>query len=154
MAKGEDRTGDPARAASLALTEATKSPQSFKRWSDSVHGLSLSTSPVREVGKRSQLVVVAVRNTKKNDASIVPGQPEIYLETMDSKGKPLQVEVIKTLATETTAIDNTIPAGTTRYYALVYEKPILGVRQRLRVIVGQTIAADEPASASLTTSNR
>jgi hypothetical protein len=152
--KFEDRTKDPARAASLALTDATRSPKSFNKWSDSVHGLSLSTSPVREVGKRSQLVVVAVRNTKKVDARIIPGQPELYLETVDGKGRPLQIEVVKKLATETTATDDLIPAGATRYYAVVYETPILGARQRLSVIVGQTVAADEPATASLTSSKR
>ena len=153
-AKLDDRTNDPARAASLALTEATRSPKSFKKWSDTVHGLSLSTSPVREVGKRSQLVVVAVRNTKKIDARIIPGQPEIYLETVDGKGRPLQVEMVKKLATETTATDGLIPADAIRYYAVVYETPILGARQRLSVVVGQTIAADEPATASLTSSKR
>src|SRR5215470_10026908 len=153
-AKFEDRTKDPALAASLALTEATRSPRSFNKWSDSVHGLSLSTSPVREVGKRSQLVVVAVRNTKKVDARIIPGQPELYLETVDGKGRPLQIEVVKKLATETTATDDLIPAGATRYYAVVYETPILGTRQRLSVIVGQTLAADEPVTASLTSSKR
>jgi len=153
-AKLEDKTHDPARAASLALTEATRSPKSFKKWSDTVHGLSLSTSPVREVGKRSQLVVVAVRNTRKVDARIISGQPEIYLETVDGKGRPLQIEVVKKLATETTATDGLIPADAIRYYAVVYETPILGARQRLSVIVGQTIAADEPATASLTSSKR
>jgi hypothetical protein len=152
--KLDDRTKDPARAASLALTEATRSPKSFKKWSDSVHGLSLSTSPLREVGKRSQLMVVAVRNTKKVDARIIPGMPEIYLETVDGKGRPLQIEVVKKLATETTVTDDLIPAGATRYYAVVYETPILGARQRLSVIVGQTVAADEPATASLTSSKR
>ncbi len=153
-AKLDDKTKDPARAASLALTEATRAPKSFKKWSDTVHGLSLSISPVREVGKRSQLVVVAVRNTKKVDARIIPGQPEIYLETVDGKGRPLQIEVVKKLATETTATDGLIPADSIRYYAVVYETPILGARQRLSVIVGQTIAADEPATASLTSSKR
>jgi hypothetical protein len=153
-AKLGDRTRDPARAASLALTEATRSPKSFKKWSNTVHGLSLSTSPVVEVGKRSQLVVVAVRNTKKVEARIIPGQPEIYLETVDGKGRPLQIEVVKKLATETTAADGLIPAGATRYYAVVYETPILGARQRLSVVVGQTVAADEPATASLTSSKR
>ena len=149
----EDKSDDPARAASLALTEASGSPASFKRWSDSVHGLALSVSPPREIGKRSQLVVIAVRNTQKADACILPGQPEIYLETIDGKGKPLHVEQVKKLAIETTAKDNTIPAGAIRYYALVYETQALGVRQRLRVAVGQTTAADEPATANLT-SNR
>jgi hypothetical protein len=153
-AKLDDKTHDPARAASLALTEATRSPKIFKKWSDTVHGLSLSTSPVREVGKHSQLVVVAVRNTRKVDARIIPGQPEIYLETVDGKGRPLQIEVVKKLATETTATDGLIPADAIRYYAVVYETPILGARQQLSVVVGQTIAADEPATASLTSSKR
>jgi hypothetical protein len=153
-AKLDDKTKDPARAASLALTEATRSPKSFKKWSDTVHGLSLSISPVREVGKRSQLVVVAVRNTRKVDARIIPGQPEIYLETVDGKGRPLQIEVVKKLATETTATDGLIPADAIRYYAVVYETPILGARQQLSAVVGQTLAADEPATASLTSSKR
>jgi hypothetical protein len=153
-AKPEDRTDDPARAASLALTEATRSPKSFKKWGDPVHGLSLATSPVQEVGKRSQLVIVAVRNTKNVDARIVAGQPEIYLDTVDGKGRPLQIEVVKKLATESTVKDDLIPAGATRYYAVVYETPILGARQRLRVIVGKTAAADEPATASLNSSKR
>jgi len=76
------------------------------------------------------------------------------MDTVDRKGKPLQVEVVKKLATETTATDDLIPAGATRYYAVVYETPILGARQRLRAIVGQTIAADEPATANLTSSKR
>jgi hypothetical protein len=152
--KLDNKTKDPARAASLALTEATRSPKTFKKWSDTVHGLSLSTSPLREVGKRSQLVVVAVRNTRKVDARIIPGMPEIYLETVDGKGRPLQIEVVKKLATETTVTDDLIPAGATRYYSVVYETPILGARQRLSVIVGQTVAADEPATANLTSSKR
>src|SRR5262245_15654664 len=153
-AKLDDNTDDPSRAASLALTEATRAPKSFKKWSDPAHGLSLSTSPVQEMGKRSQLVIVAVRNTKDVDARILPCQPEIYLDTVDSKGRPLQIEVIKKLATETTAKDDLIPAGAIRYYAVVYETPIQGARQRLRVIVGQTVAADEPATTSLTSSKR
>ena len=153
-AKPNDRADDPARAASLALTEATRSPKSFKKWGDPAHGLSLSTSLVQEVGKRSQLVIIAVRNTKDVDARILPGQLEIYLDTVDSKGRPLQIEVIKKLATETTAKNDLIPAGAIRYYAVVYETPILGARQRLRVIVGQTVAADEPATANLTSSKR
>jgi hypothetical protein len=153
-AKFDGKTHDPARAASLALTEATRSPKSFKKWSKTVHGLSLSTSPVREVGKRSQLVVIAVRNTKKTDARIIPGQPEIYLETVDGKGVPLQIEVVKKFATETTATDGLIPAGAIRHYAVIYETPIMGARQQLSAVVGQTIAADEPATASLTSSKR
>jgi hypothetical protein len=145
--KGKDN--NPARAASLALTEATKFPKSFRKWSDTVHGLSLSLSPVREVNKESQVVAVAVRNTKKSDARILPGQPRVYLETLDGKGRPIQIESVRALARDTTARDELIPAGEIRYYAVAYEAPIMGARQRLKIGVGQTVAADEPVTANL-----
>src|SRR5262245_13524918 len=141
---------DPARAASLVLTEATRSPRNFRKWSDTVHGLSLSVSPVREVNKRMQAVVIAVKNTRKKNARIMPDQPRIYLETIDSKGRPLQIEPVRMFAVESTVSGEIIPAGEIQYYAIVYEPQILGARQRLRVAVGQSVAADEPATASLT----
>lgn len=149
--KLDRKKGDPIRA---ALDEAAKSPKQFKRWSDSTHGLSLSVSPVQEMDKRSQLVVIAVRNTKNSDARILPSQPEITVETIDDKGKPLHIEVVKKLGVQTTATNDVIPGGATAYYALAYESRTLGARQRLRVAVGQTIAADEPATAGLTSANR
>jgi hypothetical protein len=152
--KGAAKNNDPVRNASLALTEATKSPKNFKKWSDSVHGLSLSVSPIQEVGKHSQMVVIAVRNTKSKDARIIPGQPEVYLETLDGKKRPIHIEAVRKLAIDTTAVDEVIPGGETRYYAVVYETPIMGARQRLRVAIGQTTAADEPATVNLTSSNR
>ena len=152
--KSDLRSSDPARVASLALSEATRSPRSFKKWSDSVHGLSLSITPVQDVGKNAQLVVIAARNKKKSDARIVPGQPDIYLETVDGKGRPLQIEPVRELATDTTATDGVIPRGETRYFALVYEAQVMGARQRLRAVVGQTTSADEPATANLKSSKR
>jgi hypothetical protein len=146
-AKWDQKTKDPVRAASLALTEATRHPESFKKWSDSVWGLSLSISPARQVGKRSQVVVIAVRNTRNKDAHILPEQPHLTVETGDDKGRTLQIEDVKKIGVQTTVTDDVIPGGETRYYALVYETPILGARQRLRVAVGQTNAADEPATA-------
>jgi hypothetical protein len=152
--KSDFQSSDLARVASLALTEATRSPRSFKKWGDSAHGLSLSISPVRDVSKKAQLVVIAARNKKKTDARIVPGQPDIYLETVDGKGRPLQIEPVRKLATDTTATDGVIPGGETRYYALVYEAQVMGARQRLRAVVGQTTSADEPATANLKSSKR
>lgn len=149
--KLDRKKGDPVRA---ALDEASKSPKQFKRWSDSIHGLSLSVSPIQEMDKRSQLVVVAVRNTKSTEARILPSQPEITVETIDDKGKPLHIEVVKKLGVQTTATNDVIPGGAIAYYALAYESRALGTRQRLRVAVGQTIAADEPATAGLTSANR
>ena len=148
------KSKNPALAASLALTEATKTPGTFKKWSETTHGLSLSVSPVREVDKNSQLVVVAVRNTRKQPARIVPGQPGITLETVDGKKRPIQIEPIRTLAVDTTVADGTIAPGATEYYSVVYETPMMGARQRLRIAIGHIRAADEPATLDLTSSNR
>jgi hypothetical protein len=95
------------------------------------------------------LVVLAVRNSKKADARVVPGQPEIYVQTSADKDRLVTVDSIRKLAVHTTATDGLIPGKGTAYYAVVYEAPILGARQQLRVAVGKTTAADEPAVASL-----
>jgi hypothetical protein len=99
-------------------------------------------------------VVVAVRNTQASAIQVVPGAPDIYVQTLDAKGNPLQFEQVKKFGVETTALNSSIPAGATCYYALVYETPILGASQRLRVSVAQINAADEPAAAELTSSTR
>ncbi|MGA9772974.1 MAG: hypothetical protein WBV94_28340 [Blastocatellia bacterium] len=143
---GDDRT----RVVATALAEAVRAPNSFKKWSDPVHGLAVSVSQVREVDAHSRLVVIAVRNTEATTIQVAPGAPDIYVQTLDKKGYPLQIEQIKKLVTETTTINSSIPAGATCYYALVYETPILGASQRLRVSVAQVNAADEPSSAELT----
>jgi hypothetical protein len=146
--------GDPARAATNALTEAVKSPKDFKKWSDPVHGLAVSLSQVREVDDRTRVVVVAVRNTQASAIQVVPGAPDIYVQTIDAKGNPLQFEQVKKFGIETTAVNSSVPTGATCYYALVYETPILGASQRLRVAIAQVNAADEPAAAELTSSTR
>ena len=146
--------GDPDLAARNALAEAIKSPHLFKKWNDPVHGLAVSLSPVRDVDNHSRVVVVAVRNTEGATIRVVQGTPDIYVQTMDMKGNPLQLEQVKKLGVESTSIHGAIPAGATCYYALVYETPILGASQHLRVAVAQINAADEPSAAELTSSRK
>lgn len=146
--------GEPNLAAHNALAAAIKSPANFKRWGDPVHGLSVSLSEVRDVDNRSRVVVIAVHNTKSTAIRVVQGAPDIYVQTLDKKGNPLQVEQIKKLEVQTTTVDNAIPAGATCYYAVVYETPVLGASQRLRVSIAQINAADEPTSAELTSTVR
>jgi hypothetical protein len=146
--------GEPSLAAHNALAVAIKSPGTFKKWGDPVHGLSVSLSQVRDVDNRSRVVVVAVRNTEGTAIRVVQGAPDIYVQTLDKKGNPLQVELIKKLDVQTTAVNGAIPAGATCYYAVVYETPVLGASQRLRVAIAQINAADEPSSAEMTSSVR
>ncbi len=140
---------DPGMVAKNALAQATKDPKQFKRWTKPRHGLAVSTV-AREINEQSRLVIVAVRNIKSEAVQIMPGHPDIFIETLNEHGQPLQVEQVRKLHVETTTTSSVLPAGATIYYALIYETPLLGVKQHLRVAVGQINATDEPASTSLT----
>jgi hypothetical protein len=75
----------------------------------------------------------------------------VYVQTFDDKGKTLQLEQVKRLYVESTSLEGRLSKGELAYYAIVYEAPVLGALQRLRVSVSQTEAADEPATAALGT---
>ncbi len=134
---------------SAALAEALRTTDSFRSWGEEAHGLAISAMPVRDLNGRYQLAVFAVRNNKKRAARLVPGQPEINIETLDDKGRLLTAATVKKLGEHTTAVGKVIPGRAVEYYAVAYEAPILGFRQRLRVAVGTTTAADEPAIVAL-----
>ncbi|MDQ3257127.1 MAG: hypothetical protein M3R15_25095 [Acidobacteriota bacterium] len=140
---------DSSTVAKTALAQATTDPKQFKRWTKPLHGLAVSTV-ARELGEWSRLVIVAVRNQKSEAVQIMPGHPDIFIETMNEQGQPLQVEQIKKLHVETTTSSSVVPAGAIVYYALVFETPMLGAKQHLRVAVGQINATDEPATADVT----
>jgi hypothetical protein len=128
-----------------------------KKWTPAAHGLSIATSIPKDFNDKdgSAIVIVAVSNILPEPLRIVPGQPDLAVETRDDQGKKtLLVEQIKPLHVESSGLGDSIPAGATLYYAIVYRRPVLGVRQRLRVTVGQVNAADDPAVADLTTSTR
>src|SRR6266498_2110886 len=132
-----------------ALNQGLKNTDGFGKWSKESHGLSISIVPAREVDKQSQVVVLAVRNSRKKPARLVPGQPELFVETVDSRGRSLAVDPVEKLAEQTTAVDGFILAKSTVYYAIVYKSKILGVNQRLRVAVSMTTAADDPSIAPI-----
>lgn len=153
---GTELKSQPARESSMkkidlvdmtkaALAQALKTTDSFRHWSKEVHGLALSAMPVRDLDGRYQVAVFAIRNNKKRAARLVPGQPEINIETLNDRGRPLTVVTVKKLQESTTAVGDVIPGRAVEYYAAAFATPILGFRQRLRVAVGTTTAADEPA---------
>jgi hypothetical protein len=140
------------KALKLAITMSKP-----KKWTPAAHGLSIATSIPKDFNDKdgSAIVIVAVSNILPEPLRIVPGQPDLAVETRDDQGKKtLLVEQIKPLHVESSGLGDSIPAGATLYYAIVYRRPVLGVRQRLRVTVGQINAADDPAVADLTTSTR
>jgi hypothetical protein len=145
---------DSVTAAQAGLRDALTYPQRFTKWTAPRHGLTVSTAQVREIGEHSRLLVVAVRNTLPETLRLISGHPELLVQTYDENNRMLEVAAIKKQHVESSAIHDAIPAGATVYYAIVYEAPILGAHQQLRIAVGQTNAADEPLAADLTKAAR
>lgn len=138
-----------ADVANRALKDVVKSPSKAGEFSQSNHGLSLAVAPAVDLDGQTRLVVIGVRNDSQVVLRIVPGNPELYVQTFDDQGKTVQIEQVKRLHVESTSLEGKIAVKETVYFAVVYEAPIMGARQRLRVSVSQTDAADEPATTSL-----
>lgn len=132
-----------------ALKEMLQNPKRVGGFTKSSHGLALAVAEVIDLDVQARLLLIAVRNDGSSVLRLVPGEPEIFVQTFDDNGKTLQVETVKRLYVETTSLEGRLSKGEIAYYAVVYEAPILGVRQRLRVSVSQSEAADEPATLAL-----
>src|ERR1041384_8330386 len=144
--KTSKKSPKTSEAANRALKDALKTPARVGEFSKPVHGLSMAVSAATDLDAGTRVLVVAVKNESKGDLRIVSGNPELYVQTFDDQGKALQIEQVKKLQVESTSLDNKIGSGGVAYYSIVYEAPAMGARQRLRVSVSQTDAADEPAT--------
>lgn len=136
------------------LADCLKNPaKSLGAWSEAKNGLTLAVSSVAEIDAEQRLVVVAVRNQSTANLRLVPGTPELEIQTTDEKGNALQTERLERIYVETTSLEGLILPGSTSFYALVYRAPIMGVSQRLRVLVSHREAADSPTVIALPTVN-
>lgn len=139
---------EPAEA---ALQDAIKNPKWFRKWSKKRHGLTISMLPARDLNETTRLLVFAVRNVGSETLRVISGYPDLYIETLNEKNRAVEAggRVAK-LSLVSSSSAGAIPARATRYFALVYEMPILGAQQRLKLAVAHMSAADEPATADLT----
>jgi hypothetical protein len=134
-----------------ALAEAIKNPKGFKKWTKERHGLAISVLPARELNGSARLVLFAVRNAGPEPLRIVAGYPDLYVETLNEKHRPVEAGTkVEKLNVASSVEDDSIQPRTTRYFALAYETPILGAQQHLKIVVAHANAADEPAMADLT----
>lgn len=149
---GKTKTGaEVSLLANRRLADCLKNPKkNLGAWSSpAAHGLTLAVSRAVEIDAEQRLVVVAVRNDTTENLRLVPGAPELEIQTADEKGNPLQVERLVKSYVETTSLEGLILPGSTGYYAIVYHAPVMGANQRLRVTVSHREAADSPASIAL-----
>jgi hypothetical protein len=134
-----------------ALQEAAANPKLFKNWAEPRHGLRIATVPPRELNETVRLVLFAVRNTGSEPLRLISGYPDLYVETLNDKRRPVEAGTrIQKLHLASSGADNLLSPGMTLYFALAYEAPILGAQQHLKVVVAHMNAADEPATADLT----
>jgi hypothetical protein len=150
-ANGPRPKADYKEPVETALSEAIKNSKWFKKWTKERHGLKISMLPPRDLSDGARLVVFAVRNAGQESLRIIAGYPDLYVETLNEKQRPVEAGTkVEKLNVASSADDNSIPPGATRYFVMAFETPILGVQQRLKIVVAHMSAADEPAMADLT----
>lgn len=147
------KAGDMPKEAQRALREAIAAPARFNRWSTPAHGLSISVTAPVDLDDQKRMTVVAVKNTTQAGLRILPGGPELDVQTLSEGGQVVQVRSIKLLQTASSGAGGALPAGATIYYAIIYEAPVLDAAQRVRLSVAQDTAADQPASTELSRTN-
>jgi hypothetical protein len=149
--KVQPRPPDYREPAEAALRDAFKNPKWFRQWTRDRHGLRISVLPTRDLNDTARLVIFAVRNVGPETLRVISGYPDLYIETLNEHGRAVEAGTrLPKLHLSSSATGGAIPARTTRYFALVYEVPILGVQQHLKLAVAHMSAADEPATADLT----
>jgi hypothetical protein len=118
------------------------------------YGLTLAVAENADLDDRFRIVVVAVKNRLPVPLRLTPGQPDLFIETLQ-KGRPVISERLIPFVTVSTAADRPfLPPEDIRWFALVYPAPILGVSQTLKVAVSQTNAADAPTAVEITVKGR
>ena len=154
--KPKDSTDIPSYASSArtALQDAMKQPKRFKNWTKPAHGLSLSILRQSVNAESFNVVLLAVKNKASDSIRLTPDIPDLSIELLDDRSKPLNIESIKKLHTEASDASGLIPKGGIVYYAVAYLSPVLNVSQQVRLSVTQTNAADEPASVILVRSEK
>lgn len=136
-------------AAKEQLARGMAEPKTFNNWTRPVHGLVLAAQQHGDLKENFHVLLLAVKNAGAQPLKLIPGTPDLTLEMHDDKGKVINMQSIKPLHIEMSDSPTEVGPGRTIYYAIAYNPPLMGVRHRLKIVVAQTNAADEPASIAL-----
>ena len=132
------------------LAETLREPKkNLGAWSKPQQGLELAVTRIAELDSESRLIVVAIRNVTASNLRLVPGSPELQVQTADAGGNSIQTARLDARYIESTTLDGLVQPGSTVYYAIVYKAPILGTSQSVRVLVAHREAADAPIIPNL-----
>jgi hypothetical protein len=114
-----------------------------------LHGLALAVLQPGDLKQDFRVLLLAIKNAGSQPLKLIPGTPDLILEMHDDKGKVINIQSVKPLHLELSDVSSEVAVGRTVYYAIAYPPPLMGVRHRLKVIVAQSNASDEPASIAL-----
>lgn len=132
------------------LAEILREPKkNLGAWSKPQQGLELAVTRIAELDSESRLIVVAIRNITASNLRLVPGSPELQVQTADAGGNSIQTARLDARYIESTTLEGLVQPGSTVYYAIVYKAPILGTNQSVRVLVAHREAADAPIISNL-----
>jgi hypothetical protein len=82
------------------LKDAAADPKGFKQWSGASNGLNVATQ-LRDLDERVRVALVAVKNVEADEAiRLLAGHPDLVIQTLDGKGKIIQLERVKQLHAE------------------------------------------------------
>lgn len=136
--------------ANKRLAEAIRDPKKkLGTWSKPLQGLEVAVSRISELDGETRLAVVAIRNVTASNLRLIPGSPELQIQTTDADGNGIQTARLDARYIESTTLEGLVQPGSTAYYALVYKAPILGTNQNVRVLVAHREAADAPVTSNL-----
>ena len=136
-----------------ALQQAMKRPQQFKRWSRTSHGLKLSQLSV-PLDQSFSLAIIAIKNTTSDAVTLTATSPDLVVEMVNDKGRPVNIESLKYTHLEPSDPTIKIQSRSTAYFAVSYTPPVLGANQRIKLSVAHSNAADQPASIILSNSGK
>lgn len=120
-------------------------PGRKEKWSKRLHGLKVAAR-TKVIDSNRHQALVAVRNTLSKPVTVVPGYPELYLHTLDDKGRVLQTDTLKRIKIECASPNGLIAPGETLRYLLTCEAPVKGVidpdTQKLVKLEGEILGDD------------
>ncbi len=125
------------------------------RTSFSAQGRGLLVNAWEGVGTPDVLLLyVEVRNISKQGLKLIGDQPDVFIETFGTKKARLNIENVAAKTVKGFPDKGWMNPGDVKVMEVRFTRPTLGIQQRLKVNVAQSLAADDPVVIDLTANDR